>query len=319
MSRRWWVVVGLAFVAGAGWVAAKDRGGAIIAPMAARSLLLDVTAVGERLVAVGDRGHILISADRGASWRQVPAPVDVMLTSVAFADGSVGCAVGHDSVILRTSDGGESWLLVHSDPETESPLFDVAFVSPTQGFAIGAYGLFLESRDGGQSWESRTIFDGDAHLHHLSRTADGRLYVAAEQGIVLTSDDGGESWKELPSPYEGSLFGTLPLDGRALLLFGLRGHAYRSDDGGANWLEVRTGVDAMLTSACRLADGRIVLVGLAGSVLVSDDGGRSFALQQQRDRLGIASAVPTSETSIVVAGEFGVRTQQLPAGGAAAR
>lgn len=313
------MVAVLALAAGVGWVAAEDQGEAIIAPMAVRSLLLDVTAAGDRLVAVGDRGHVLISTDRGANWRQVPAPVNVMLTSVAFADGSVGCAVGHDSVILRTTDGGESWRMVHSDTEAESPLFDVAFVSPTQAFAIGAYGLFLESRDGGQSWERRAISESDAHLHHLSRSGDGRLYIAAEQGIILDSEDGGGTWRELPSPYQGSLFGTLPLDGRALLLFGLRGHAYRSEDGGTTWLEVKTGVDAMLTSACRIADGRIVMVGLAGSVLVSDDDGRSFALQQLRDRLGISSVVPASETAVVMAGEFGVRTQALPAGAAAVR
>ncbi len=319
MTKRWCVVVVLAIAAGAGWGEAEDQGGATIAPMASRSLLLDVTAVGDRLVAVGDRGHVLVSTDKGGAWRQVPAPVNVMLTAVAFGDGAVGCAVGHDSVILRTTDGGESWAKVYSDPEADSPLFDVAFVSPAQAFAIGAYGLFLESRDGGQSWERRSISDDDAHLHHLSRAADGRLYIAAERGVALRSEDGGETWTELSSPYEGSLFGTLPLGGRQILLFGLRGHAFRSEDGGGTWENVKTGVDAMLTSACQLADGRIVMVGLAGAVLVSSDGGRTFALQEQRDRLGISSVVPASETAIVVAGEFGVRTQALTAGVAAAR
>ena len=44
-------------------------------------MLLDVTAVGDRLVAVGTRGHVLLSDD-GESWRQVDTPVRAALTAV---------------------------------------------------------------------------------------------------------------------------------------------------------------------------------------------------------------------------------------------
>jgi photosystem II stability/assembly factor-like uncharacterized protein len=70
---------------------------------------------------------------------------------------------------------------------------------------------------------------------------------------------------------------------------------------------VATAVDALLTDACRLADGRIVMVGLAGVMLVSGDGGRSFALLEQRDRMGISAVIPAPDGDLVVAGEFGVR------------
>jgi photosystem II stability/assembly factor-like uncharacterized protein len=300
-------VAALAMVVAASWAASQEQEGAIIAPLAARSLLLDVTAAGDRLVAVGERGHVLVSTDGGTNWRQVPVPTRVMLTAVSFCDGLVGVGAGHDAMILRTADGGETFRQVYNDPEADSPLFDVACFDGTRAFAIGAYGLFLESRDGGETWERRTLSDDDAHLHHLARSESGRLYIAAERGVVLGSDDGGEKWSELPSPYMGSLFGTLPLDGAGVLLFGLRGHAFRSGDGGASWLPIGTGVDAMLTGACRLADGRIVMVGLAGVVLVSNDDGRSFVLAEQRDRLGISSVIPTPDGEVVMTGEFGVR------------
>ena len=40
---------------------------------------------GNRLVAVGERGTILLSDD-GQAWRQVPSPVSVGLTGVSFGD-----------------------------------------------------------------------------------------------------------------------------------------------------------------------------------------------------------------------------------------
>jgi len=80
-----------------------------IAPLAATSLLLDLAQAGDRLVAVGERGHVLLSDDEGVTWRQAKSvPTRAMLTAVYFADGEYGWAVGHDETILNTVDGGET-------------------------------------------------------------------------------------------------------------------------------------------------------------------------------------------------------------------
>ena len=76
---------------------------------AVKSLLLDVVYAGKRLVAVGERGHILLSDDEGYSWSQADVPVMSTLTSIFFIDASVGWAVGHDAVVLKTQDGGQTW------------------------------------------------------------------------------------------------------------------------------------------------------------------------------------------------------------------
>ena len=47
---------------------------------AVESLLLDVAHAGARLVAVGDRGHILYSDDNGASWAQAKVPTRCFLS-----------------------------------------------------------------------------------------------------------------------------------------------------------------------------------------------------------------------------------------------
>ncbi|HEU5468620.1 MAG TPA: YCF48-related protein, partial [Steroidobacteraceae bacterium] len=98
---------------------------AVIAPLAARSLLLDVAWAGRRAVAVGERGHILHSDDAGRTWTQAPVPASANLTAVCFADEKNGWAVGHIETILRTRDGGDSWELVHFEPANPQPLLDV--------------------------------------------------------------------------------------------------------------------------------------------------------------------------------------------------
>lgn len=281
---------------------------AVMARLAGKSLLLDASAVEGNLVVVGDRGHILTSSDAGGSWQQVGVPTRATLTGIFFHDRDLGWAVGHDSVILRTTDGGSSWEVVNWAPEEESPLLDVWFSDADNGFAVGAYGSFYRTSDGGATWSFEPISEWDFHLHHIARSADGRLYMAAEAGLIYRSDDGGETWAELPSPYEGSFFGTLPLDGDVVLVFGLQGHLFRSEDAGESWVEIETDTTAMLTDGIRLADGRIVISGLGGTLLVSSDGGSTFELLPQPDRRGISSIVVTDDGQLLMVGEFGVKT-----------
>jgi photosystem II stability/assembly factor-like uncharacterized protein len=298
---------------------------AIIAPLASRSLLLDGAKANGLIVVVGERGHILVSRDQGRTWEQRPAPTRATLTAVHLHDSKLGWAVGHDAVILRTRDGGSSWERVHHAPEEQRPFLDVWFRDDRHGFVIGAYGYFLVTDDGGNTWESREIggasdepeddFYGggfDYHLNHLARASADRLFIAAEAGTIYRSDDGGESWLTLPSPYEGSFFGSLPLGEESLLLFGLRGHLYRSDDAGETWTRVQTSTTAMLTDGILLQDGTVVVAGLSGTLLVSRDGGGWFTLQQREDRLGVSSLLQIDDGSLILIGEGGVRVIDSP-------
>jgi len=287
---------------------------AVMAPLAEKSLLLDSALADDHLVVVGERGHILVSRDAGATWKQMPVPTRATLTGVWFHDRNLGWAVGHDSVILRTKDGGESWERVYWAPEEESPFLDVWFADEENGFAVGAYGSFAVTNDGGDTWDYVPINEDDfqPHLNQIAESAEGTLYIAAEAGNAFRSDDGGETWTTLESPYKGSFFGVLPLESDVVLLFGLRGHLYRSEDGGKTWTGIETGTTSMLNQGVQLDGGRVVIVGLSGTVLVSRDGGRTFVRKPQDSRAGIQSIVSAGDGEhLVLTGEFGVRRASI--------
>ena len=313
------------------------------ARLAAQSLLIALATAGPRLVAVGDRGIIVLSDDRGRSWTQaLDVPTQALLTGVCFVDARHGLAVGHDEVILATADAGRTWRRTHYAPEAQRPLLDVWCGSGGQAIAVGAYSAYLTSEDGGASWTARRFTaappagahaarpaasagaadpgaaGGGYHLNRIVSADASRLYIAGESGHLYRSDDGGANWRELSSPYEGSFFGVLPLPGETLLAFGLRGHLYRSEDAGSSWHKIETGSVAMLDGAARLDDAGVTIVGLSGVVLVSRDRGRSFTLVQQSDRAGLAAAVPVGEAELAVVGEDGARIISLKdaAGGA---
>jgi len=272
---------------------------------AVQQLLLDVASAGPRLVAVGERGRILLSTDAGLRWSPASAPGKATLTAVHFHDDQHGWAVGHDAVILRTDDGGLTWALVHQAPEERKPLLDVWFENLRHGFAVGAYGLALETRDGGRRWQRRTLLPDDMHLNAIAGGPRGRIYVAGEAGTLLRSDNTGSTWRKLPSPYPGSFFGVLRLPDGNPLIFGLRGKAFRSPDGGKRWLPIATHGETTLQGGSVLADGNIVLVGNDAKVLISHDGGRRFTAPQHGLRQAFA-AVAESGGALVLVGERGV-------------
>ena len=319
------VATGVAAIATAagpttGPVDALDRA-SIIAPLADRSLLLDIARLPSgRLVAVGERGHVLLSDDAGGHWCQQVVPTRATLTRVVFADARHGVAVGHDAVILVTADGGESWRRVHYTPESHQPLFDAWIGTDGAGLAVGAYASVLATRDFGMTWamvpfapveRPRSTAEIDVglsqpHLYSLRAAGEGRLYLAGEAGRLYRSDDAGNDWQELPSPYEGTFFTLLPLGRDNLLAGGLRGHLYRSDDGGQSWAALDTGTSDLLAAAAPLDGGGAVLVGASGVVLIGNDA-RHFRLEREADRVGLSGVVGAGGRLVVV-GERGVRT-----------
>lgn len=295
----------------------------VMSRKAHQSLLTDVITVGNKLVVVGERGHILISEDEGASWKQAKVPTQNMLTAVHFPTPQHGWAVGHEMVILHTSDGGANWEVQYADPlvwgkELDNqtilsgqPFLDVWFRSEREGFAVGAYGAFMYTQDGGATWENwaENIDNIDGwHLNAIN-SADGELvYIAGEAGTFFRSTDGGQTWETPESPYEGSFFGVTPgSKPDDVWLYGLQGHIFHSTDRGDSWQEVMTENSNGLMSATLLGSRGLVLVGNGGTMLSSGDAGESFTLQTVADRQSLVGITTTPSNKLVMVGKSGVK------------
>ncbi|MBP5943154.1 MULTISPECIES: WD40/YVTN/BNR-like repeat-containing protein [unclassified Pseudomonas] len=289
---------------------------------AAKSLILDVVHAGARLVAVGDRGHILYSDDQGKTWTQAKVPSRQLLTAVYFVDDKHGWAVGHDAQILASEDGGLTWTKQFEDLKRESPLLDVWFKDANSGFAVGAYGALLETTDGGKNWEDvsdRLDNEDQFHLNAIAAVKDAGLFIVGESGSMFRSADEGQTWEKLEGPYEGSLFGVIgTAQPQTLLAYGLRGNLYRSSDFGSNWEQVelkaaRGSLEFGLSGATLLEDGSIVIVGNGGSVISSSDNGETFSVFNRADRISLSSVTAAGNGNLILTGQGGVHTT-LPNG-----
>ncbi|SEA21090.1 WD40/YVTN/BNR-like repeat-containing protein [Alkalimonas amylolytica] len=311
---------------------------AVIAPLAAQSLLTDITVLpSNRLIAVGERGHILWS-DNGSQWQQAEVPVRANLNAVYFVDADYGWAVGHDASIVHSQDGGISWQLQQFLPELDKPLLDVVFENRQHGIAVGAYGLMYRTRDGGDSWQVEfhlelldeeeqdyllELKDDDPELYAIELTAIlphfNRIYRAGEQllmvgeaGFFAISDDFGQHWELLEPFYHGSLFDVAVTTEGHWLAVGLRGHVFLSEDEGESWQEMVLASQATINSVIVRPEA-IYLTGNAGLWAVSTDQGQNFTFRTEAEGRAIVNAVPYQQ-QMILATELGIRqlVQQKP-------
>ena len=310
---------------------------ALMSTLASKSLLTDIVKLNnDKLIAVGDRGHILLSDD-GERWQQSPSPVNVLLTDVFFLNEQVGWAVGHDATVIKTVDGGHTWLVQHYSPKIDKPLFGVHFKTSNDGFAFGAYGLFLRTSDGGKSWQKEfhgellhpddlayvsELKDSDPQayedetssiLPHFNRVLidENHAYLAGEVGLFAISTDYGRHWQKVEPFYNGSFFDVASVtkaDGEQMFVSGLRGHLFTAvadANEGASWQEVNIGVKSSVNRIITSKD-KLILIGNAGLLLVSSDGGKQYQSHIQSDGKALTSGVMV-KNKLVLTSQVGIK------------
>lgn len=258
--------------------------------LAAESLLLDVERTGERLVAVGERGHIVYSDDNGQSWKQADVPVSTTLTGVDFPDANAqqGWAVGHSGVILHSSDGGESW--THQfDGREGIPQVIAHYEQQITEKEAEIEAAEKEDRIADLEWELEgLVFTRDALKKDLKQYGPWEplldvWFENTEHGIAIgayghiyRTRNGGQSWQtavgSINNPDRFHLNGITQVQGGDLYIAGEAGRVFRSTDKGKSWERVDPGYSGSFFGATGTGDGAVLVYGLRGNIYRSENG-----------------------------------------------
>ena len=107
------------------------------------------------------------------------------------ADPDTGVIVGEFGKILKTVDGGQSWVDKSSDRGIT--LLAVAFSDDLNGFAVGLDGLLLKTEDTGESW---TVCETGIQQHLFGILWDGKQWLSVgADGFIGYGDPTCESWE----------------------------------------------------------------------------------------------------------------------------
>ena len=125
----------------------------------------------------------------GWFW-QNPLPQGNNLRAVSFTNTNTGTAVGNEGTILRTTNGGASW--VSQTSGTTTSLGGVSFSDANNGTAVGG-NTILRTTDGGATWVSQTSGTTNG-LFGVSFTDANNGTVVGQNGTILRTTDGGATW-----------------------------------------------------------------------------------------------------------------------------
>jgi photosystem II stability/assembly factor-like uncharacterized protein len=197
--------------------------------------------------AVGDLGALFRVRD-GEHWERVVLPDAVfadgetaerIFNAVDFYDHERGWIVGEFGTVLRTTDGGETWIGERrfDGIPADLYLFDVAHSDANTVAAVGLAGQVLVSRDGGASWKPSSS-GLDSALYGITWGSPEGAAVG-DRGEIIVSADSGRSWQPARRPPLFEWLTGVSEGGKALYAVGERGVLLRSLDAGATWEQLR--------------------------------------------------------------------------------
>ena len=260
------------------------------------SVLLSVVRNGPRIVAVGERGHIVLSDNSGRSWQQVSVPVSVTLTKVKFAGPDDGWAIGHSGVILHTGDGGQTWErqmngvraaeLVYQDTEARLKKAKDA-------------GKTTETLERELTYAKLFVDDGpDKPFLDIYCKSDKEVFVIGAYGLMFKTMDGGKTWQPWMSRVKnpgGMHLYAMEKAGGNLLIVGEQGLILRSDDAGETFYKLSSPYDGTFFGLDVLETGEVIIYGLRGNAFISHDHGDHWTKLETGVKLGITACIESND------------------------
>ena len=206
-------------------------------------------------------------SDAQSPWTVQPTPSKERLRAVSAVSEKVAWASGNKGTVLRTTDGGVTWLALAVPGASSLDFRDIeAFDAKTAyvlSIGAGSLSRIYKTTDGGRTWatqfvneEPRAFYDAMAfwdkdHGLAVGDPVDGRA-------TLLLTVDGGTTWSRVPAdripaalPGDGAFAASgtcLVTWGKTHAWFGTGGgpkaRVVRTMDGGTTWHATETQVTA---------------------------------------------------------------------------
>jgi photosystem II stability/assembly factor-like uncharacterized protein len=233
------------------------------------------------------------SADGGGAWQPVEVPGNgATLRALSFADARHGWAVGGLGLVVRTSDGGQTWEAL--DPRTDLDLEAVHFVDERVGYVgasekmkgdsqdevVGSLEI-LCTKDGGASWRRCHREAEPGSVFQIASASESVAVAVLDGNRLLRTEDAGGTWARVPFSARYVTSVAFAPDGTGWAV-GPQGAFQTSPDAGKSWLKPASLPEDFSSrdwAAVAFDEaGKGLAVGKAGALALTSDGGKTWEL-----------------------------------------
>ena len=223
-----------------------------------------------RAFVVGDNGTLMITNNRGSTWRNINLGIRANLNSIKFIDGDTyynSFIVGDLGIILRTDSHWDSWELKSVAPHYFNK--DVSFINELNGIVVGYKCLYKESKplsyyatilvtqDGGLTWSDKSP-KLSGKFNAVSFFDENNAIAVGDAGLVAYSDDGGENWY-MHRITARNLNAIRVCKSGVKIIVGNEGALYVAKDRHNRWENYSIGRFYDITSICQKSDNTFVI------------------------------------------------------------
>ena len=195
------------------------------------------------------------------SWYKLESVTERNLSKVEFVDSLTGWASGEGGTIVKTTDGGNSW--IQQATNVQNNIQDLFILDKNNGWAISHQYMansdqsgtnILNTTDGGEHWQTEFMPDEYVHAIYFNDSLNG--WIGGATGFLRGTSDRGITWYEVTvdsiwysylSIYDFKFFNSqygLAIGG----FIDIAGVIWRTTDGGQYWSTVRLGSEPLHTA-----------------------------------------------------------------------
>jgi len=285
---------------------------ALESPLAIKNLLNGVAVAGKRLICVGQRGHILYSDDQGKKWIQASVPVSSDLVAVFFPSPQKGWAVGHDGVVLHSTNGGSSWVKqfdgraaaqvmasYHKGWKNCASCHDK--IATPKGAPQGAEaGLMADLKSFTEQGPDKPFLD-------VWFENDTTGFIVGAFNLIFRTVDGGKTWEPWFDRTENSkryhLYAIRTV-GQDLFISGEQGLVLKLDQKSGRFVAQKTPYNGSFFGITGKT-GSVIAFGLRGNVFRSTNGGSDWQKVETGIQAGLTGSAMTEDGKIVLVSQGG--------------
>lgn len=179
------------------------------------------------------------------NWFQVPTGTTKQLNTIDFPSNNVGYIGGNDSLLLKSTDGGQTWQELTYTGVTFLPggehIVQLDFVTENIGFmTVGPYTGAYKTTDGGQTWTLLPVSGNLCYTRGLYFTDENNGFIGGSgcfQGeLINRMTNGTLDAATSPVTFDPQKqVSAFDFDGNFGLASSIGGRILRTTDGGNNW------------------------------------------------------------------------------------